>query len=53
MLKYAKRLIPLNIYPHYTLHNNLRYIAQSYTLLYKLINAIKAENCIFVRMILL
>ena len=33
-LKCAKNnSIPLNIYPHNTLHNNLKYIVQSYTLL--------------------
>ena len=42
ILKVCKKTsIPLNIYPHNTLHNNLRYIAQLYTLLYILINAIK------------
>ena len=36
-LKCAKRLIPLNIYPHNTLQNDLKYIAQEYTLLYTII----------------
>ena len=38
MLKMCKKAnILLNIYPHNTLHSNLRYIAQSYALLYILI----------------
>ena len=43
ILKVCKKTlnIPLNIYPHNTVHNNLRYIARLYTLLYILINAIK------------
>ena len=38
-----KTNIPPNIYPHNTLHNNLGYIAQSYTLLYILIMRLKLK----------